>query len=161
MSRLVRAAVAALATACAADVTPERGAGLPSALEDLRAGGFEFEADVRFRVDPYAVCEGIACAEIDVVGGRRTILVAPEAAHSAAVLRATLLEIWERYREPRRGSTRDLARGALRVVRDGARVGVDDPRVLTRARLVYGQLYDALPPVERRGLPDPGAGELR
>ena len=125
-----------------------------AALADLESAGFRFEADVRFRVDPYAVCEGIACADLVVIGERRTILLAPESIRNDSVLRATLLEIWERYREPRPGSVRDLAHGALRIVQDGPGVGVEDP-VLRNARLEYTQLYRSLPPEERRGLPAP------
>jgi hypothetical protein len=134
---------------------PDSAPKIRSALSDLDAAGFRFDADVRFRVDPYAVCEGLACADLVTLKERRTVLLAPEALRSDAVLRATLLEIWERYREPRPGSERDLARGALRVVQDGAAAGVDDEQVLERARLQYTQLYRALPRDDREGLPPP------
>jgi hypothetical protein len=133
---------------------------LPEALSDLEAGGFAFEPDLAFRVDPYAVCEGVACADLVLLRGRRTILLAPEAMRSPSTLRATLLEIWERYREPRPGSLRDLARGARRIEQDGPRVGVSDPGVLRRARLTYLQLYEALPPEQRAGLSDPHQDRL-
>lgn len=158
IARLGAVLAVGLALACfAGSPAPPREPAIPDALEDLRAAGFEFEADVRFRVDPYAVCEALACAEVEVIAGRRTILVAPDALRSAAALRATLLEVWERYREPRRGSTRDLARGAHRVAQDGARAGVDDPRLIAHARRVYEQLYRSLRAEERAGLPDPHA----
>jgi hypothetical protein len=134
---------------------PDAALRIREALADLEAGGFEFDPDVAFRVDPYAVCEGIACADVVLIRERRTILLAPDALRSPSMLRATLLEIWERYSEPRPGSIRDLARGAQRVARDGPQVGVDDPRLLQRARLTYRQLYDTLPPDERDGLSDP------
>ncbi len=126
-----------------------------AAVAALEAAGFPFDADIRFRIDPHAVCQGIACAEVVVISDRRTILLAPESLRSDSVLRATLLEIWERYREPRPGAQRDLARGTLRIVRDGPTVGVEDERVLGRARLEYGQLYGTLSRQEREGLPDP------
>ena len=126
-----------------------------AAVAALEAAGFPFDADVRFRIDPHAVCQGIACADVVVISDRRTILLAPESLRSDSVLRATLLEIWERYREPRPGAQRDLARGTLRIVRDGRAVGVEDERVLRRARLEYGQLYGTLSREEREGLPSP------
>ncbi len=147
---------AILGLACVAGAPPrDAGFRIRQALVDLQAAGFSFEPDVAFRVDPYAVCEGLACADLLVMKGRRTILLAPETVRKPEALRATLLEIWERYREPRPGSVRDLARGALRVVRDGPRVGVTDPGLLRRARLRYRQLYESLPPEERDALPDP------
>jgi hypothetical protein len=154
--------LALLTLACLSPASSsEKEVRISDALEDLRAGGFEFEADVRFRVDELVVCEGIACADLVVIQERRTILLAPEALRSHAAVRATLLEIWERYREPRPGSLLDLARGALRVALDGERVGVNDHRLLSRARLVYGQLYRTLPPGRRTGLPDPDTLGLR
>ncbi|MEE8558299.1 MAG: hypothetical protein V3T14_10480 [Myxococcota bacterium] len=135
------------------------GSGAPmrirTALEALEAAEFRFDADVRFRVDPYVVCEGIACADLVVLEHRRTILLAPDALRSDDVLKASLLEIWERYREPRPGSGRDLARGAYRVVQDGPRVGIVDRDLIRRARLRYTQLYELLSPAERAGLPEP------
>ena len=126
-------------------------------LEALESAGFRFEADVRFRVDPYVVCEGIACADLVVLEHRRTVLLAPEALRSDDLLKVSLLEIWERYREPRPGSRRDLARGAYRVVLDGPRVGIADRDLIRRARLRYTQLYELLSPAERAGLPEPAA----
>jgi hypothetical protein len=124
-------------------------------LVDLDRAGFRFEGDVRFRTDPYAVCEGIACADLIVAQERRTILLSPNLIGQPAALRAALLEVWERYRAPRPGSLPDLARGALRVVEDGPRVGVDDPKLLLRAKFTYRQLYEQLSPAERAELPDP------
>jgi hypothetical protein len=145
-----------LGLACAVGGSPPNGGlRIREALRDLQEAGFPFEPDVAFRVDPYAVCEGLACADLLVLKGRRTILLAPEAVRGPEVLRVTLLEIWERYREPRPGSVHDLARGALRVARDGPRVGVTDPDLLGRARLTYRQLYGSLPLSERHDLPDP------
>ncbi len=128
---------------------------IESALADLAAEGFEFDSDVRFRYHRYAACDGMACADVGLIGERRTILLAPEAFESPGQLRATLLEVWERYREPRPGSVPDLARGALRVIRDGYRVGVRELYILRRAHHVYRQLYLELPGGERADLPDP------
>jgi len=60
----------------------------------------------------------------------------------------------ERYREPRPGSVPDLARGTLRVLRDGGRVGVD-AATLRRAQHGYRQLWEALEPAQRECLDDP------
>jgi hypothetical protein len=98
----------------------------------------------------------VTCADLAVIRERRTILLAPEAVREPALLRAALLEIWERYRTPRPGSVPDLARGSLRVLTDGGRVGVD-ARTLRRAHHGYQQLWAALPPAERAGLTDPDA----
>jgi hypothetical protein len=125
-----------------------------AALQDLRAGGFEFEPDVAFSVDPYRYCEGISCTDLLVIRERRTIAIAPEAVREPPLLRAALLEMWERYREPRPGSVPDLARGTLRVLRDGARVGVD-AATLRRAKHGYRKLWESLEPAERAGLEDP------
>ncbi len=145
----------ALALACAVlQVLPVEDQ-LESARADLAAEGFEFDADVRFRYHRYAACDGMACADVALIGERRTILLAPEAFESPGQLRATLLEVWERYREPRPGSVPDLARGALRVIRDGERVGVREPYILRRAHHVYRQLYLELPSDEQADLPDP------
>ena len=147
-----------LALACMVGAPPLNATSrVRAAVAALEAAGFPFDADVRFRIDPHAVCQGIACADVVVISDRRTILLAPESLRSDSVLRATLLEIWERYREPRPGAQRDLARGALRIVRDGPTVGVEDERVLRRAQLEYGQLYGALSREEREGLPAPDA----
>jgi hypothetical protein len=121
----------------------------------LADAGFPFEADVVFRVDPYAVCDGVRCADIRTVRRRRTIGIAPEALESEARLRASLLEVWDRYREPRPGSRHDLARGTLRVIQDGPRAGVHDRQTLRIARLTYRQIWTRLPPGERTDLPDP------
>jgi hypothetical protein len=94
-----------------------------------------------------------------VIRDRRTILLAPEAVREPPLLRAALLEIWERYKTPRPGSVPDLARGSLRVVTDGARVGVDAP-TLRRAHHGYRQLWAALEPAQRADLADPDGLEL-
>ena len=100
--------------------------------------------------------DGVRCADLTLERGHRTILLADEAFVSDSTLRASLLEIWERYREPRPGSIPDLARGALRVLRDGPRVGVTDPNTLRRARNVYTQLWEQLPE-HYADLPPPSA----
>ncbi|HTO69627.1 MAG TPA: hypothetical protein VMR31_07170 [Myxococcota bacterium] len=97
----------------------------------------------------------MACADLAVVDGRRTILVADAAFATPSKLRASLLEIWSRYREPRRGNARDLARSALLVATDGRRAGVTDGDVLDDASYFYGKLYEQLPAQQRAGLPDP------
>jgi hypothetical protein len=126
-----------------------------AALADLQRADREFEADVRFARNPNGVCDGLACARVAVIGGHRTIQLAPGAFKSDAKLRASLLEIWERYRQPRTGSTRDLARGALRIVTDGPSAGVDDAELVTQARRVYRRHYQTLSRSERKGLPAP------
>ena len=133
----------------------DRAQEMDAALADLRTAGFEFDADVRFEPYPYTVCDGMACAELVVVHERRTIRLAGEAFDSPTRLRATLLEVWERYRQPRPGSVPDLARGALRVLRDGRKVGVNDVFILRQAHHIYGQLYGLIPPDQRGDLPDP------
>lgn len=133
----------------------DRASEISDALQALRSAGFDFEVDVRFRPDRYGACQGIACADLRVERGRRTITLAPEAFSSEARLRASLLEIWVRYREPRSGSLRDLARGALRVLREGPRVGILDVALLRLAHHSYRQLYRRLSRSEREGLPDP------
>jgi hypothetical protein len=143
--------------ACTLFGPPESTREIDAALRDLANAGFEFEADVRFLRDRYQVCDGMVCAHLRLIDERRTILIAPEAFHSPSQLRATLLEIWERYREPRRASIRDLARGALRVAQDGRRVGVDDAYTLRRAHHIYRQLHGQLSREDRAGLPDPDA----
>jgi len=145
----------ALPLGCAALRTPAPEARIEAALADLVRAGFEFDADVRFRYYRYSVCDGVACADLALIGTRRTIRIAPEAFENPSRLRATLLEIWERYQQPRPGSQPDLARGALRVIQDGPRVGVDDLYTLRRAHHIYRQLYEGLPPESRPGLPEP------
>jgi hypothetical protein len=143
--------------ACALFRPPDRTPEIAPALADLRAAGFEFDADVRLRNDPRAVCDGLSCADLVVEHERRTILVADGAFASPSKLRASLLEIWARYREPRRGNVRDLALAALVVIRDGPRAGVTDPGVLGDARFCYRQLWARLPPEKREGLPSPAS----
>ncbi len=145
----------ALVLACALVEVPPAEVQVEGARAELAAEGFEFEPDVRFRYHRYAACDGMACADVALIGERRTILLAPEAFESPGRLRATLLEVWERYREPRPGSVRDLARGALRVIRDGHRVGVVEPYILRRAHHSYRQLYNELPNDQREDLPPP------
>ena len=97
----------------------------------------------------------MACADLVLIGERRTILLAPESFESPSRLRATLVEVWGRYQEPRTPRVRDLAEGSLRIQRDGPRAGVDDPVVLRDAYFSYRQLWQDLPPDERRDLPPP------
>lgn len=157
MSRLVALSlhVAIAASGCALFSAPERDAAIGAALSDLESAGFVFEIDVRFAAERYAVCDGLACGSIALVHGHRTVRLAPEAFDSPARLRATFLEIWERYQEPRPGSLRDLARGTLRVLRDGHRVGIDDEFLLRRAFYRYRQLYERLAVEHRKDLPAP------
>ena len=145
----------ALLGACQTWLRPDRDAEITAALSDLRSGGFSFDPDVRVRTDPYAVCDGFACADLKLVRGRRTIGLAREAFSNPSRLRASLLEIWERYQEPRPGSVRDLARAALLVLSDGPRVGVNDRRTLRLAHHRYRQLWLQLDASERAGLTDP------
>ncbi len=149
------ALLAAGLTACALFRPPDRTPEIPPALADLRAAGFEFAPDVRLRNDPRAVCDGLSCADLVVENERRTILVADGAFASPSKLRASLLEIWARYTEPRRGNVRDLARAALLVIREGPRAGVTDDGVLGDARFAYKQLWQQLPADKRAELPDP------
>ena len=97
----------------------------------------------------------MCCTELVVADNRRTILVGDEAFATPSKLRASLLEVWSRYREPRRGKVRDLARAALLVARQGRRAGVTDSDVLDDARFFYGKLYEQLPAQQRADLPDP------
>jgi hypothetical protein len=143
--------------ACALFQPPDHTPEIPAALADLKAGGFEFGPDVAFRNDRYAVCDGLACADLIVDAGRRTIIVADGAFESPSRLRASLLEIWARYREPRRGNVRDLARAALLVAREGARAGVTAQDVLDDAAFRYQQLWERLEPAQRADLPPPAA----
>jgi len=142
--------------ACALFAHPDRTPELGPALADLRAAGFEFAPDVRLRNDAHAVCDGISCADLVIERDTRTILVADGAFASPSKLRASLLEIWARYREPRRGNARDLARAALVVIREGPRVGVGTGDV-GDARFVYRQLWLRLPDAPRADLPNPSS----
>ena len=154
--RLARAARFALLIALGCVATArDRGPEIATALGALAAAGFEFDADVRFRMERYAVCEGFACADLVLIAERRTIVLAPDAFESPARLRGSLLEVWERYREPRPGSLPDLARGSLRVIRDGRRVGVDDVHTLRLAHHSYRQLWNQLTAEQRSDLEDP------
>jgi hypothetical protein len=135
---------------------PDHTAELPPALADLARAGFEFAPDVRLRNDPRAVCDGISCADLVIESERRTILVADGAFASPSKLRASLLEIWARYREPRRGNLRDLARAALVVIREGPRAGVGGGDIAD-ARFVYHQLWGRLSDAQRADLPDPAS----
>jgi hypothetical protein len=111
---------------------------------------------VRLRNDPRAVCDGISCADLVIERDTRTILVADGAFGTPSKLRASLLEVWARYREPRRGNVRDLARAALLVIREGPRVGVA-PGDVGDARFTYRQLWQRLPDAQRTDLPDPAS----
>ena len=105
--------------------------------------------------DPYAVCDGLACAELVMYKERRTVVLAEDAFESPSRLRASLLEIWERYQNPRPGSLPDRARGALRVVQDGPGVGVTEIYLRRQAQHLYRQLYDQLAAAEQAKLVDP------
>jgi len=160
--RRARAALLALGLAgCALFQPPDHSSEIPQALADLRAAGFEFAPDVALRNDRYVVCEGMACTELVVEHDRRTILVADAAFASPSKLRASLLEIWSRYREPRRGNVHDLARATLLVLQEGRRVGVTDPSVLDDAGFFYRQLYEQLSAEKRVDLPAPDSLTLR
>ncbi len=146
----------ALALACAAPPPPpDPEAQLLAARADLAAAGFSFEADVAFRADPYVVCDGLACAELQVRAGRRTVLLAREAWDSPARLRASLLDIWDRYRRPRAPDHRDRARSALRILEHGPAAGIDDVLFLRRVYHRYGQLFERLPESASGELPKP------
>ncbi len=142
---------------CATTLTPHRKRTIYEALEDLAAAGFEFDADVHFMPDQYAVCDDMSCADVLIYKERRTILVAHEAFESPSRIRATLLEIWPRYQNPRPGFLPDLARGALQVVQDGPRVGIEDVYLLRRAQHTYRRLYDGTEADQRDGLVDPNS----
>jgi hypothetical protein len=142
-------------TACAFFRADDRSEEIRPALEDLERGGFRFAADVRFLPDRFAVCDGIACADVVMQDERRTIRLADGAFQSPSKLRATLLEVWPRYELPRRANVHELARSALLVAREGPRAGVTDPEVLADARYFYRRLYDQLAAAQRRDLPPP------
>lgn len=135
-----------------------RQAEIEAQVAALARAGFEFEADVGFAYDMLAACDGLACADVRVISHRRTIVVAREAFASRGRLRLTLLEVWERYRTPRAGPARgrDLARGLLRVLRDGERAGIDDRKLLRLAHVHYEKQYARLEGADRRDLPRPG-----
>jgi hypothetical protein len=141
--------------ACVVAGSKDAGLRIRQALVDLAQAGFEFDADVRFRTDPYAVCAGVSCATIVVLKERRTVLLAKGALDSDAALRASLLDIWERYESPHPDSVCDELRGMLRVVRDGPRVGVDDVGILRRAHHAYRRLHVALGDTECGDPPHP------
>ena len=155
MKRRAVSGLIALLAACQIGGPPKPDPEITAAVADLKAGGFEFEADVRITRDAYAVCDGLACAELRVVENRRTIGLAREALEDPSRVRASLLEIWTRYREPRPGSIPDLARGALLVVRRGPEVGVTNPWTLRLAYHSYQQLWLQLDRVQRAKLEDP------
>lgn len=141
--------------ACALLEPHDRSDEIKPALADLEHGGYRFPADVRFVPYTYAVCDGMACADVVLVENRRTIRLAAGAFQNPSKLRATLLEIWPRYQLPRRPNARELAASALLVAREGPRVGVTDPDVLADARFAYRRLYEQLPNAKRKDLPTP------
>ena len=114
---------------------------------------------MRFQRDPVQVCDGLVCAHLRLVEQRRTILLAPDAFQSPSALRAALLEVWGRYGSPGPVTVRDRAEGALRVVREGPGVGIEERYVLRSAHHSYRLLYTELGSSERAGLLDPD--ELR
>jgi hypothetical protein len=124
-------------------------------LQVLAEAGFAFEADVHFAREPYAMCVRISCAEISWRRTRRVIEIAPEAFETQQQLRCTLLEVWDRYRTPRTGHIPDLARGALRVIQDGPRVGITDRYLLREAFRAYRFYWEQLEPERRGELPSP------
>lgn len=128
---------------------------IEAALGDLARAGFEFEADVQFTREPYATCVRIACAEVVWRRTRRVIEIAPEAFDSPQQLRCALLEVWARYRTPRPSYIPDMARGALRVVQDGPRVGITDRYLLREAFRAYRSYWEQLEPEQRGELPAP------
>jgi hypothetical protein len=140
---------------CAAFKPRDRSAEIPSAVAALAAAGFAFPVDIRFVHDPMTVCDGITCADLVVIDNRRTIRLANHAFTSPSKLRASLLEIWPRYEQPKRGHVPDLARGALLIVTDGERVGITDREVMREARFTYRQLWNQLSVTQRANLPAP------
>ena len=138
---------------CALGV-PDRGPEIQAALRDLKGGGFEFDADLAYRIDRYVVCDGLSCTELRVIRGRRTILISPETFETPGRLRASLLDIWGRYKKPRTPTTADQARSALRIVSHGADVGIDR-RLRQHTHHSYRQLYTQLSPKEREPFPPP------
>jgi hypothetical protein len=133
----------------------DRPAEIDAAVADLARAGFEFDADVAFARDAYVMCEGVSCSELRIVERRRTILLARDAFASPSRLRASLLDIQGRYRNPRAASAADQARSAVRILRDGPRVGVSDRRLLRETHHLYRQLYGGLSADERAELPGP------
>ncbi len=155
IARALLALALPLPLACA---TASQGAApvtIEAALADLDGGGFRFESDVAFARDPYVVCAGITCAELRVRDRRRTILVAPEAFASASRLRASLLDIWGRYKHPGVPTPYERAESALRILKYGPRVGVTDRSLLRATQHRYRQLYELLEADQRDELPRP------
>lgn len=145
-----------LGAVCSCALTgPEPRLQILDAVETLSRAEFRFEPDVAFARDAAAVCLDLSCAEVLVRRNRRTIVIAPEAFDTPDRLRATLLEVWHRYREPRPQSVRDRAGAALRVLLDGPAVGVRDRYLLREAFRVYRMRFEELSPAERQGLRDP------
>jgi hypothetical protein len=140
---------------CAGLGPPDPRAAIDAALADLAAADFRFEPDVAFAEDRFVVCEGVSCSELKTVHGRRTVLIAREVFQSPSRLRATLLDMWGRYQQPRAPSTADQARSALRILQDGPRAGIDDTQLLRDTHHTYRQLYNSMKPAQRAELPRP------
>ena len=111
-------ALALLASLGCSSVAQSPRAEIQAGVDDLAAGGFMFEPDVHFGLDRYGSCDGITCADLLVIKERRTIMFEHDGLRTPSTVRASLLDIWERYRQPRPGSLPDLARGAQRVLID-------------------------------------------
>jgi hypothetical protein len=142
-------------SACALLPVPDRPAEIQAALADLAKGGFRFPADVNFVPDKFAVCDGIACADVVLIENRRTVRLAAGAFQNPSKLRATLLDVWPRYELPRRPNAHELAESALLVVREGPKAGITDPEVIADARFSYRRLYEQLAAAQRKDLPPP------
>ena len=71
MKRRLRTAVlaAGLAVACVGSEQRERSR-IDAALADLRLAGRVFDVDVGFARNPSGVCDGVACARVEVIDGR-------------------------------------------------------------------------------------------
>lgn len=155
IARALLALALPLGLACATATQGEPPVTIESALADLDRGHFRFEPDVAFARDEYVVCTGITCAELRVRDRRRTILLAPDAFASASRLRASLLDIWGRYKNPGIPTPSERAQSALRILKYGPGLGVTDRSLLRAIQHRYRQLYDLLDADERSELPRP------
>ena len=145
----------ALSLACATGAPERAPITIEAARADLARAHFYFESDIAFERDPYVVCIDLSCAELRVRDRRRTILLAPEAFESASLLRASLLDIWGRYKNPGVPTPYQRAQSALRILKSGSEVGVTDRSLLRATHHRYGQLYLLLEPEQQGELPRP------